>query len=287
MEIRHFNSVEAAKILGVNVSTIKRWTDEGKLECIKTAGGHRKFMMTNLANYVKNNKSDTTRVNLFPLEDEVDLQVSYHIVKGDFNFLREYVAGKALTSESEKVQQVLNGLYLSNYPLYEIYDRLVTPVLHKFGELWRNEDLSIIEEHFGSQAIRDSIIRLQGIIKILGQKIGRAVCLNLSLELHDIALKMVANILEVKGYQVYFSGQYTNILKIEQAFEKFQPDRLYISSTWIDDVERTRQEFDHILAVCEHHGVDVYWGGQAIPHLKIDHPRIKKYLRNFEEAYHS
>ena len=35
-EIQYFNSHDAAKILGVNVSTVKRWTDEGKLECIKS-----------------------------------------------------------------------------------------------------------------------------------------------------------------------------------------------------------------------------------------------------------
>ena len=38
-EVQFFNSLEAAKILGVNVSSIKRWTEEGKLECVKTAGG--------------------------------------------------------------------------------------------------------------------------------------------------------------------------------------------------------------------------------------------------------
>ena len=55
--IRHFNSIEVARILGVNVSTVKRWTEEGKLECIKTAGGHRKFLMAHLGDYVKNYKS--------------------------------------------------------------------------------------------------------------------------------------------------------------------------------------------------------------------------------------
>ena len=42
-EVQYYNSQEVAKILGVNVSTIKRWTDEGKLTCIKTAGGHRPY----------------------------------------------------------------------------------------------------------------------------------------------------------------------------------------------------------------------------------------------------
>ena len=51
--INYFNSVEAARILGVNVSSIKRWTDEGTLECVKTGGGHRKFTLQHLANYLR------------------------------------------------------------------------------------------------------------------------------------------------------------------------------------------------------------------------------------------
>jgi len=32
-----------ADLLGVGVSSVKRWTDEGKLVCVRTAGGHRRF----------------------------------------------------------------------------------------------------------------------------------------------------------------------------------------------------------------------------------------------------
>lgn len=34
---------EAAKLLGVGTTTIKRWADEGRLHCVKTAGGHRRY----------------------------------------------------------------------------------------------------------------------------------------------------------------------------------------------------------------------------------------------------
>lgn len=283
-EILYFNSIEVAHILGVNVSTVKRWTEEGKLECIKTAGGHRKFMMSHLGEYVKKYKKKHTIINLFPMEDEQDLQISYRILKHDYPFLIEYVISQALEARLEKVQQVLNGLYLGQHPLHEIYDHLITPVLYRLGQMWHDDELSIIEEHFGSQTIRDSLIRLQGIISIPTAKIGRAICLNLSTELHDIALKMVANILELRGYQVYFSGQYTDVFKIEYAFEKFRPERIYLSCTWVDDLEKTQAELDKTLKNCDIYNTAMYLGGQGVRLLKLDHPRIARVIDSFKDV---
>lgn len=34
---------EAAKQIGVHPETLRTWADEGKIECIRTPGGHRRF----------------------------------------------------------------------------------------------------------------------------------------------------------------------------------------------------------------------------------------------------
>ncbi|MBX2811747.1 MAG: helix-turn-helix domain-containing protein [Myxococcales bacterium] len=39
---------EAAEILGVGPTTVKRWSDEGKLPALKTAGGHRRYRETDV-----------------------------------------------------------------------------------------------------------------------------------------------------------------------------------------------------------------------------------------------
>ena len=49
--MRYLNSKTVAEILGVNISTLKRWTDNDKLSFTKTAGGHRKFTMQNIRDF--------------------------------------------------------------------------------------------------------------------------------------------------------------------------------------------------------------------------------------------
>jgi len=284
-EIQYFNSHDAAKILGVNVSTVKRWTDEGKLECIKSIGGHRKFMMSHFADFLGRNNKKVSKVNVFPIEDDSDLEISHHILKGNYDYLIDYVLEQAFLSKRDRVQYVMNGLYLGQHALYEIYDNLVTHVLQKIGDMWEKDIKTVTEEHIATQTVRDSIVRLQGIIRIPEKKIGNALCINLFNELHDIALKMVDHILEVKGYRVLFSGQITPILKMEQVFETFKPERVYISSTIVDDQQTAQQEFENICDLCSTHNADVYVGGSGFEKINYEHPVVKSRMSRFEELY--
>ena len=261
------NSIEVAQMFGVNVSTIKRWTQEGKLPCHKTAGGHRKFLMPHLVDFVKQYTGKIPAINLLSIENEKDLVVNYHTMKGDYDFLKDHIMEEALSSKRERIQQVLNGLYMSRHPLYDIYENLLTPVLHELGKKWQAGELSVVETHVASQTIRDCIIRLQGIIRIPKNKIGRVLLINLSSELHDIALKMVDHILEERGFHIYFSGQMTPLLKTEHIFEKVRPERLYISCTVVLDKKQSQDEVNQLLTLAQQYNTKVYTGGQGFEGL--------------------
>lgn len=43
--MQHVTPREAAKILGVHVSSLRRWENEGKLKAIRTPGGQRRFIL--------------------------------------------------------------------------------------------------------------------------------------------------------------------------------------------------------------------------------------------------
>jgi len=283
-EIHFLNSEEAAKVLGVNVSSIKRWTDEGKLACIRTIGGHRKFQMDHLSNFLTNNKKKASKVNVFEIENRRDLELNYQIFKGNFKYLQSYLTTQALKNHRDEVQQILTGLFLGQYPLHQIYDEVLTPVLHGIGKRWMESKLTVTEEHFASQIIRDAIIRLQGIISVPRKKIGKVICLNLSSELHDIALKMVQNILEIRGFKTYYSGQQTPFMDVEQILTKIKPDRLYISSTVITDLIEDQKEVNTLYDICEKNSVQIYLGGIGFEQLDYSHSAVVRRLYTFEDV---
>ena len=63
-----FNSTETAKLLGVNVHTLRRWDKEDKLKpYAKTKGGHRRYKQEQIDKYLGKeiDKSDETRVFIY------------------------------------------------------------------------------------------------------------------------------------------------------------------------------------------------------------------------------
>ena len=284
-EMKYFNSEEAAKILGVNVSTIKRWTDAGKLKCVKTVGGHRKFLLPHLSEFVKNFKKSKSRVDLFPLDSKQNIDLSYHITKKNIDYLISFVKDNALSTNRPNIQMALMGMYLADFPLHSIYDKVLTPVLHQIGDMWQKNEITVINEHFASQAIRDCIVRLQSVVQIPLKKETTALCINLSSELHDIALKMVDHILEIRGFRTYFSGQITPTTELENIFRQLQPDRIYVSSTVAENEQTFKAELTNLLDLCSQFDCRAFLGGSGFSVHQIDHPAIERYLHSFEEVY--
>ena len=145
--------------------------------------------------------------------------------------------------------------------------------------------IDVIQEHLATATLRDAICRLQGIISLPKQTKGKALCLNLSNELHDIALKMADHILETLGFKVLYSGQNTPLINFEKIIASFKPDRLYISSSYIEDIKAVQAEFDCICSICAEADIEIYIGGMGFDLLNYTHAAVTKRLFMFEEAY--
>ncbi|MCL4562771.1 MAG: helix-turn-helix domain-containing protein [Chloroflexi bacterium] len=72
----------AARYLGVHFTTLRRWADAGKVSCMRTPGGRRRFALADLERFVSQSRLPSPQVKslALPVEHSNDL-VRRHIVE--------------------------------------------------------------------------------------------------------------------------------------------------------------------------------------------------------------
>lgn len=48
---------QAAKMLGVCIVTLRNWEKDGKIQCVKTLGNHRRFLLSEIQKLLIKDKS--------------------------------------------------------------------------------------------------------------------------------------------------------------------------------------------------------------------------------------
>jgi len=60
---------EAARYLGVHFTTLRRWTDDGKVPCIRTPGGRRRYRLSELTAFLTSLQQGNSRAAVAARED--------------------------------------------------------------------------------------------------------------------------------------------------------------------------------------------------------------------------
>ena len=91
-------------------------------------------------------------------------------------------------------------------PIKDIYLKVFEPVLRETGRLWHNGMITVADEHFVTAATQATMSRLYPYI-FSSKPVGRAmVATCVSGELHEIGMRMVADIFELAGWDSFYLG---------------------------------------------------------------------------------
>ena len=271
--MKYLNSKEVASIMGVNVSTIKRWTDSGKLDCYQTIGGHRKFLLSHLKNFLKEKINQKLKVNIIQYLNKGDKELVQRIDRIDYKYLRDYLFQLGLQQGVDSIHDVINSLLIKGEPQYRIYDELILNVLNRIGDLWSNNKLSIADEHTMTETIRNVMYRIHSEISKNNVKIPKKViCMTLTNDEHEIPLVMIQSILDEINIPSTNLGPNIPVPEIESKIQVVNPTHLIISSNYVLDTDTFNSEISQLLQFCHKKDIEILIGGSG-NHLLIEENR--------------
>ncbi len=256
---RFVTTSQAAKALGVHVSTIKRWVDSGVLPATYTAGGHRKILVADILRL--HDDQQFPRADLTQLQGQSSRTVqSKSILDMSEELLRAIRAG-----DGEAIRGVIHGAYQRGCSMAKLADEIIAPTMHRVGHEWASDQLSILHEHRGTQYCVGALYELQGTLRTQGD-MERPVAVGGAPE-HDhyilpsLLAKMV--LLDL-GWNAINLGPHTPMEAFEMAVEQFRPQLIWLSSSHIPHPEEFLKGYQRFYLQAEKAGASVVLGGQGL-----------------------
>lgn len=281
-----FNTMEVSKMLQVDKSTVKRWTDEGKLKCFRTPGGHRKFRAEDLHQFMTEYNYGISPAHLYPQFASDDAIIRRIIVKKEFNVLANVCFSASINGRRSEIVKLFSEVYHNGLSLPMIFDEILRPTLKRILRLHLSGKLSAGEMQLAFNALSNAIILLSDIITKPAPSGKKAILATAEGDKRDIELKALALLLESEGYEVLNLGASVPTETINQLAASKKPNFIFIFASHIAQKDAFIDQHTSIRNTARSCGSKLIVGGDAYTSEELGNASTvlyDKYCSSFKE----
>lgn len=224
---RKFTPKQVAQALGVSESSIKRWVDGGKIEAVKTAGGHRKLPLAAVVKMAREQGYSIVRPEVLGLAVE---HTKVRIDKACEPLIEALAAGDESAS-----QAIVEPLYHAGHSMVEIADLVIAPVFHEIGDRWEREELSVHQERRACEIAVATLHNLRRMLPLPEAGAPRAIATTPDCDHSELPVRLAELVLREEGWDAKVLGIALPLAEIRAAVEQNPPDLALLSVTHAED----------------------------------------------------
>jgi excisionase family DNA binding protein len=246
---------EAARMLGVNATTIKRWVDQGRLQCAVTPGGHRRFERREIERFFQGHGGRS---------DDMTFRFLEHLLQG---------------SDVYGLQSLILEMRAQLGTWWRVADGLGS-ILTELGCQWERGQCNIFQEHEATQRLQQA---LWGCVAGLPSPPAGPLCLLAAVEgdRHTLGLSLADICLREANWSSCWLGSPTPTSVLAEAVEHYAPRLVAMSaSAHSCDAATLNRHQRTIAKACRQVGASLVLGGDGAWPQK---PVVGHRVRTFEE----
>lgn len=244
----------------VSPSSLRFLEREGLVEPERTPGGHRLYSEAHINQVRRIKEWQRERLSLAEIRERLHEAASLP----DYADIARNFVDRAASGEGPLARQAILRAYDAGMPVDEIYDIVLRPALYEVGRRWRSEELTVGQEHEVTAIVRDLIGEMSARTERPPnpEKVVLAACV--AGETHELGLRMVAHLLETRGYAVHFLGADVPVDSILAGVRMRGPHLVLLSTTIEENVASLLATLDAINGLPESERPLVAAGGQIL-----------------------
>jgi len=255
-----FNTMDVSRMLQVDKSTVKRWTDEGKLKCFRTPGGHRKFRAEDLYQFMSDYNYGISPINLYPQFASDEAIIRRIITRKEFNVLTNVCFSASINGRRDEIVKLFTEVYKNGMTLPVLFDEILRPTLKKISDLNLSGKLSSAEMQLAFTALSSGVVLLSDVVMKPASSGKKAVCATLDAETHDVELKALVLLLESEGYEVLNLGVGASTETIGQLIEARKPHYVFVCAYHVPNTNLFLSRLNSLNTTAANFGTKVVVG---------------------------
>lgn len=255
-----FSPKQVGNALGVSEASIKRWVDKGKIDCVKTTGGHRKIPMHALTKYIHENNKPLVNPEV------LNIPTSTGRVKDKMKQSAIELRQSFLECDEYKIRGIIFDLFLSGKSPEAIFDSLLAPALHQLGCDWEDGTVDAFQERRTIQICIRTLYAFDSFFTQPEPDAPVAILATLSNDPYTVPILMAEVCLRSQGWKTEFLGNDIPYDSYQKAIQMYKPDLSIISISSCADEKEMTKELMAIEEVAVGKNSKLTIGGRAVPH---------------------
>jgi excisionase family DNA binding protein len=256
-EKRYVSTAQVAQALGVSVTTVKRWVDNGVLPAHRTAGGHRKLLLADVIRLTRGENLPQADLSKLIPKQIIDLENTGQLYNHFQNAIDQ--------EDCEQIRNIIIGSYQAGLPVETLADRVIAPAMSHIGHEWHNGRLPILKEHRLTQSCISALYELRGQLRGNAET-DRPIAVGGAPEHDHYVLPTLLTKLTLMdcGWEAINTGPHTPMSALATALDTYEPLMLWVSVTHLTDADHFVQEFRQLARKAEEKGVAIAIGGRGL-----------------------